>query len=138
MREVEDTTNENINKYDALLKDFRTKYKHIFDWEQEICENKNDSSWTSCAYIPDEEAMNAYRTLCSTGVSYYGFPPEKALSFITRSEFRGSDWYFFYGSHPLERGSDGWWFETLTEKKERFQNLLETLSHIQTKEASNE
>lgn len=138
LRKVENDVNERFNKYEELLKDFRTKYKYSFDWEQENCENKNNSSWKSCAYIPDEEAMDAYRTLCCVGVSYYGFPPEKALSFITRSEFRGPDWYFFYGNSPLKRDSDGWWFETLTEKKERFQNLLEALSHIQTKEASNE
>lgn len=124
LHEVEDATNESFNKYETLLKDFRTKYKYSSDWEQEICKNKSDSSWRNCAYIPDEEAMNAYQTLCSVGVSYYGFPPEKALSFFTRSEFRGPDWYFFYGSSPLERGFDGWWFETLTEKERTVPELV--------------
>lgn len=49
---------------------------------------------------------------------------------ISQDQFRGPDWYFFKG-YPGDRdGPSAWWFESLTEQKEKFQKRVSLMEQL--------
>lgn len=79
-------------------------------------------------YLPEPEDLLIYELYARFQKRYCECYTQ--VDNVSQDQFRGPDWYFFKG-YPGDRDGPGdWWFETLTEQKEKFQERVSLMEQL--------